>query len=277
MKNLSIKLLLIFISFQLSANNGCFSNGDIFELDLDKSINQEYKGCEKGSYHLTIKNIDPNERYIISKTKTLLSNDPLTKVADVSSPLTAKNLRGIRPAKSSEDISFNMDFNENVKIVVSKLDNNDDVVATWLFDITTSAKGKWLASWSLAILQNKSERYFTSENDDGSYSIMKKPDNNDLSIVPAVFYTYGINSKRNRDIQYGPTLGLGLDESNLTPFVGWNITYNENIGMSIGGVVHKRDVLLGEYNLNDPISENITTLTESVYKANFFIALSYQF
>ena len=154
----------------------------------------------------------------------------------------------------------------------------------WTLDVSAHKKGDWNASWAVAIVQNKNREYFSKTNPDGdgTFIVTEKQDNNDLKLIPAVFYTYIKYKNRNKDLQQGPTLGLGLDSENLTPFFGWNLTYNENIGLTAGGAFYKRSVLLGEYQRENPdvpriLDENIDTLTEDVYKLGVFVAFSYRF
>lgn len=73
--------------------------------------------------------------------------------------------------------------------------------------------------------------------------------------------------------------GLGLDKSNLTLFLGYNVTYNRNLSVSLGPVVHQQRRLKGEFTPGQTINDASTSsaLTELAYKVNWFVSMGLRF
>jgi hypothetical protein len=108
-------------------------------------------------------------------------------------------------------------------------------------------------------------------------TIKQKTNHNNLALIPAAFYTYVKNNESNNGFKGGFTLGLGIDTNNLTPFLGYNFTYHDNLGLTFGIAAYKRTVLAGEYQVEQQVDANTQNLTTEIYKADPFIALSFRF
>lgn len=202
-------------------------------------------------------------------------------VSKVEQALGTKTCNDHQKVKSAETAigatkrSLEVELGEGriVSVTLAKTGSKDK----WEVSLETPLPGKWVANWGAAILPNEDEEYFSKDNGEGGYTITDKSGDGDLEIVPSIFYTWVPNYDSKKKWNHGPTLGLGLDSSDLAVFAGWNATYQNGIGVTAGIAVHKQERLLGEYNEGQTVSENIQTLTEEKYDTNWFVALVYSF
>lgn len=150
---------------------------------------------------------------------------------------------------------------------------------TWTFIASTQSRGSWVGSWGVAIIPNKDRSYYAKPNGGGAYTVTEKHDNNSVDLVPAVFYSWLPRDKEAKDCVWSPVGGIGLDNSNLTLFLGAGFIYNRNLSVFFGPVAHKQRRLKGEFTSGQTISDPLTSdaLVETVYKINGFLSIGLRF
>ena len=147
----------------------------------------------------------------------------------------------------------------------------------WTYTLEAKADGKFVGNWGVAILPNQDEGFFTKDNGEGGFAITEKGNNSGVGLVPAVFYTYVPNYDPNKEWVNGPSLGLGLDQENLSLFAGWSLFYRTRMGITAGLAVHKQERLLGEFTAGQILKESTETLTDEDYDLNLFLGFVYSF
>lgn len=164
-------------------------------------------------------------------------------------------------------------------VLTIKRKSEDSKEVTWTFIASTQPRGQWVGSWGIAFVPNKDRDYYAKPNGAGAYTVIEKQDNDSVNLIPAVFYTWLSKVEEADTWVCSPVGGLGLDKSNLTLFLGGNVTYNRNLSVSLGAVVHQQHRLKGEFTPGQTINDASTSsaLTELVYKVNWFVSMGLRF
>ena len=90
----------------------------------------------------------------------------------------------------------------------------------------------------------------------------------------------GQESRKVRDLDFGPAGGLGFDLSKPVVFVGWQFTYNQNYTLNLGLVAHPETRLDGQYEVGQVLKEALTPdklEDDSSYGVAGFIGVSFRF
>jgi len=153
--------------------------------------------------------------------------------------------------------------------------------AVWTFVWTTGPRGEWHASYGFGFFKADDEKFFTRPGEeDGTFVIHREADRHDLSFAPAVFFTWAKESRKVRDLDFGPAGGLGFDLSKPVVFVGWQFTYNQNYTLNLGLVAHPETRLDGQYEVGQVLKEALTPdklEDDSSYGVAGFIGVSFRF
>ena len=164
-------------------------------------------------------------------------------------------------------------------LTVSRTQDDGKDGPSWAYELSTGLSGEFRGSWGIGLIPNNDDDYFSAKTDDNKFIISRAQDHGGIDPTAGIFYTYLSNNDRSKAWTSGPTAGLGIDQENLTIFGGWNWTYHENFGVSVGLVVHEQKRLKGEFTENQIIAETLTpeALSENVYKPNGYVGLSMRF
>lgn len=167
-----------------------------------------------------------------------------------------------------------------VKIIRYKTDKKKEKIATWTQVVTTGRKSSWSTTFGFTFVENKDRRYFTEEAPvAGDFIVTERANQDDLLLLPTIFFTWDDGVPTASGWSHGPTAGLGVDLSNPAVMAGWYFSYRKNLGMAIGVAIHKQSRLSGRYSVNETINENLddAALHENVYKTSGFISITYRF
>ena len=170
---------------------------------------------------------------------------------------------------------------EYIEVTISrKVEGDDDKEITWTSIYTTEKKGKWLTTYGFSFvpeLISKSESFF-SKQADTVFTITELNKRSRLNFVPSVFFTWFPYKDIEKDFSFSWTCGLGFDLEAPTAFLGGNLLYNQNIGISFGLAAHQQDFLNGRYEEGEIITENLgeEQLNEKLYSINPYISVIFR-
>lgn len=151
----------------------------------------------------------------------------------------------------------------------------------WEFILTTGSRGAWRTFYGFNFFPNGDERYFAAQDPEtpGTFVITRQGDREELDFAPSAIFTWLPASQRNRDWGHGVAIGLGFDLDNPIVFGGYGGTYNRNILINAGLVIHKQQRLAGRFSEGQVITENLdeAQLTELTYAPDFYIGIGFRF
>jgi len=194
------------------------------------------------------------------------------------------------PAKSQADLAigktqqqlptdFSIASGQELVVLVTRADETGQ--KRWKVTYQTPARGRWFSSYGFAFVRNQDEQYFSKAKtgEDGKFLITRKANNRDYDFAPSLFFSWMPAQREGRDLNFGATAGLGFDQSNPIVFLGPMLTYNQNVSLMAGVVMHKQKRLNGIYSRDEEIMENLTEdqLKEETFKPNLFLGLSFRF
>lgn len=152
---------------------------------------------------------------------------------------------------------------------------------TWTANFTTPARGAWRMSFGLAfpVMLMQDEEYTARRDTGRSYVIRRGNARTPLRLIPTLLFHWLPRDDELEVWSFGVVGGLGLDLKSPAALLGGSITFNQNITVAIGAVVHTIARLDGRYAEGDRVFEdlNAAQLRREVYGANPFFALSFRF
>lgn len=210
----------------------------------------------------------------VAQTQELLNAGSCTSQPVVSAAKTA-----IQNTLYSVPATFSLASGQELVVSVSRPEGTDQ--KRWKATYQTPARGRWFSSYGFAFVRNNDEQYFSKpkEGETGKFLITRKADNKDYDFAPSLFYSWMPASREGRNVNPGVAAGLGFDQSNPIVFVGPMLTYNQNISLVAGVVVHKQKRLTGTHSVGQEITTSLTEdqLKEETFKPSFFFGVSFRF
>jgi hypothetical protein len=175
--------------------------------------------------------------------------------------------------------TFRVAKGQKLKVKVSRALGSGSAQQTFSFEGSAGARGNWVASYGFGIIPNNDQRFYSKATDTDTFEVTRKRDNGGVDPTAAVFYTWLPSERENSDWNWGIAGGMGVDHSNLALFLGFHMTFNQNIGVVVGGAMHQEARLRGEFDEGQEVTENLTSdaLEEKVNEPTWFIALTMRF
>jgi len=174
---------------------------------------------------------------------------------------------------------YSLGNGQELKIAVRR--GSGDNAKSWTYTFSTPERGHWFSSYGFVFVPNRDERYFSlaKEGESGKFTIARKADRLTADFAPSMFFSWLPRKKEGSDWSFSWSAGLGFDQSNPIVFLGPMWTYNQNISLVGGLVLHKQKRLNGIYLKGENVSENLTEeqLSEQTYRPNLFLGLSFRF
>ena len=162
----------------------------------------------------------------------------------------------------------------DVRVTVTRLGSE----APWVALFETGSRGEWRTAYGFAFtIDPWNSRYYaqaTAVAD--SFIVTRERRTRWMDFVPTLFYSWMPQDGLNRSVSGGVTMGLGFDSSRPVVLAGGQMTYNQNISISLGGAFHAQDVLNGRYQEGGVLRENLGTeqLHERRYRLSPYISIS---
>ena len=147
----------------------------------------------------------------------------------------------------------------------------------WNVTLTTLARGRFQTLFGWVFAPNNDEEFFSESIGNNQFRIRPRTeDSGGLTNLPAVFFTWLPTSQAFRDVQHGPTLGLGLtvgSTGSRPSFLGgYIVRWNQNLGVTFGVALYPHRRLDGKYEVDQEITTNLesTQLNKDSWRANVF-------
>jgi hypothetical protein len=175
--------------------------------------------------------------------------------------------------------TYRMEEGDVLTVKVSRTESEKTCEAT----ISTEPSGRWLTSYGFTFVPNNNDEYFTRSLGEGKFEIVERNNDRstleDLDFVPSFFYTYLPRRQQGRDVSWGPSFGLGFDQSSPAVFVGYGGDYRRFVNFMAGIVIHEQQKLDGRYSAGQELTMELNEddLHDESYGLNFFIGVSFRF
>ncbi|MBA3640429.1 MAG: hypothetical protein H0W53_14360 [Acidobacteria bacterium] len=150
--------------------------------------------------------------------------------------------------------------------------------------MTSMGSGVWQTTYGFVVSPNRDEEFFSDASGQSDFTIRRKPrDEDSLTFLPSVLFTWLPTSQAFSRLQHGPTVGLGLTAGEaggrVSALVGWGLRFHQNIGLAVGVNVYQHRRLDGQYLEGQVIQENLESskLNRDSTRANYFAALTMRF
>jgi hypothetical protein len=151
--------------------------------------------------------------------------------------------------------------------------------AVWTVVVDAGPRGEWVATYGVAFVSNKDQTFFTKSAAGGKFRITPERDEKSLSVIPSVFYHWLSAARKNRNLAFSPTAGIGPSSTSPAFFIGGSILYNWNLALAAGVGVYQQRRLHGRYADGDETAESLSEdqLHRKVFRPGFMAALTFRF
>lgn len=171
--------------------------------------------------------------------------------------------------------------NDRVTVTISRPASTGREAASWTIRFDTEPRGEWLTTFGVSFVPNADELYFSKSVGDSKYQITRQRDESGQSVhvIPSVYFSWLSAASKQHNLSISPTAGIGLSSDSPAFFAGVSFTFNQNIGVVIGGSVAGVRRLQGAYKPDQLVSENLSDdqLHRRVYQPQVFAAVTYRF
>lgn len=178
---------------------------------------------------------------------------------------------------------------EILKIYVARVEGEvtDDDESIWTFILEGKEPGKWVTTYGFGftpqnnLFSNENHTFFTQQVPDSTFYNIKRsrdPSLIDLNYVPAIFFSYIPSQNYNKTWNHSATGGLGIDLEAPVVFIGYNLLFRTNLGISLGAAFQQQNRLKPQYSEGQRVSMNLdeNQLHDRVYRPNLFIAVNFR-
>jgi hypothetical protein len=171
--------------------------------------------------------------------------------------------------------TYKLELGEELVVTVTR---KDESKSTWITEFSTGSRGEWRTSYGFNFIPNKDETYFSKEKGAGEFQITRDRERKKFDFSPSVFFTWLSRQQQQKDWAIGPVAGMGFDSSNPVIFGGISFSYNQNVQLNLGAVVHQQKRLNGRFQQDQIVKENLGSdqLQLSTYQINWFFGLSFR-
>jgi hypothetical protein len=206
--------------------------------------------------------------------KLLPGLDP-TKCPDVAN--AQKALAEMNHAVSGQ---YLVGAGEELEITVERKNAQGNILS-WKVIQSAGDRGKFFTSYGFLFIPTAEKEFFSKTTGTASdFVITRKADRKNFDFAPSVLFTWlSTADQASPRPLVRPTLGLGFDLSTPVVFAGVSLTYNINLALVGGVVMHQQRHLSGEFNEGQTIHENLSSekLTSTTYKPNWFFGVAFRF
>ena len=184
---------------------------------------------------------------------------------------------------------------QQMELTISRALEGSSDRESWRAIFTTGARGNWRVGFGYAGARyrggGRPEKYFARDSTlrqttptgtrDSTVYIIAKQRNQDVwsDPIPAFFFSWMPASRELRNFSFGPTAGLSVDFTQPRLMGGFELTYNQNIMLSAGGIFIPVSRLRGTYSPDQIVLESLTDdqLHQDKYRLHPYVGLAYRF
>lgn len=169
---------------------------------------------------------------------------------------------------------------EVLKVRVQRVSaDTDEVREEFAFALTPGPRGEWRLQYGLTFVPERNEHFFSRQvGDDASLFTIEQDrvDESAYDLIPTLLFTWLPAEFQLESVNLGVTGGIGYNLRDPSAFFGAALTFNENLSLTGGVVMHKQSRLRGRYSVGDTLQQSIDRdlLTEGRYYPNWYVGLS---
>ena len=154
----------------------------------------------------------------------------------------------------------------------------------WEALLSSLPRGRWQLTLGVTFVPNGDDEYFSQADGSGGFVVaQQRPhDTGSLVSLPSALWTWLPADQAFRDVQHGPTAGIGVSPQNGLRYtallLGYTVRYNQNVGMVVGGVLHPQRRLDGRYSPKDVLIDNVEVdaLHDNEIRLNWFFGMTFR-
>jgi hypothetical protein len=147
----------------------------------------------------------------------------------------------------------------------------------WNTTLSTLTRGKVQTLFGWTFAPNRDEDYFSESTGNNQFTIRRRvEDDGGLTNLPSVFFTWLPTGQAFRNVQHGPTGGIGVTVGSTgarPAFLGgWMVRWNQNLGVVFGAAFYPQRRLDGKYVVDQTITTNLESdqLNRNQLRVNAF-------
>ena len=154
----------------------------------------------------------------------------------------------------------------------------------WEASVSSVPRGRWQMMFGATFVPNGNEEYYVQPGNNGGFRVVQERPRGSASLtaLPSVLWTWLPADQAFGNVQHGFTAGIGLSPENglqnAALLVGYTVRYNQNLGVTFGGVLHAQKRLDGRYSPDGVLRENVGTdaLHANEIRGNVFFGATFR-
>ncbi len=178
-------------------------------------------------------------------------------------------------------LAYTMQLGERLTITIERFASGGNAKKTWTYEASTGPRGAWRVSYGFTFVPNEDELFFAkqSDTDPTKFVVTEQRDEEELDFAPSVMFMWQSSKRQGRSWVPGPIAGLGFDLDNPIVFGGYGFTYNENVTLTFGAVLHKQKRLSGRFEPGQELLESLDSdqLEQETFSLNGYVGIAFRF
>jgi hypothetical protein len=222
----------------------------------------------------------------ISNLKKALNDGLKTATPDCTANLKIDATKLIGETEETSDFSFDLKKNQNITIIISRIDDDGKETKNWTVTMQTPRTVNYISHFGFSYVPNgnrNSDKYFSKQTGTNAYTITQMNNNGqdfwkDLSLT-ANYIIPICNISKNEVVKFGWNGGFGLNgNANFTVFTGPTLLFDDFISLNLNLGLYNQYKLRGEYQSGQQITENLSIdqLNEQGLRPAFIISLGFR-
>src|SRR5436305_1114322 len=186
-----------------------------------------------------------------------LLGDPQTTCKSL--PVQDDARRALESTRETLPNTYSIQQGQQLAVTVSRGKGAD--TKTWKVTYRGPERGHWVTSYGFTFPRNEDQLYFakaagtqpsstqppTGTSTPSQFTITRKKDHTGFGFAPSFFFSWLPAKRQGSDWSLGPAAGRGFDQSNPVVFLGPMLTYNQDVNLVVGVVMHKQKRMNGQY------------------------------
>jgi hypothetical protein len=270
-----------------------------YNVETEETINNidPFENIDFASIRTTASNSEtPNCRILLEVAILNIQNESdermlpklLARLKKIKDSIACKNDQSlidiIAQSENIIDASTKVIFNDvvNEKGQTTVKIYRDDLPDTkpWKVKLVGKKFDSWVTTFGFSFFRTKNQLYYSEQlAGTSTYKIKRSNDsaNYKWDYVPTIMLTY--SNTFSPSFAWGISGGLGYDLKKPSVLLGGSIIYKSNLLLTIGTVMHERQVLNGKYTPEQivPAALDEAALHTGRYRLNLFFTLSFKF
>lgn len=174
---------------------------------------------------------------------------------------------------------YRLERGEELIVNVQREDGASD--KRWKFVLSTGPRGEWRTMYGFTFFLDRDDEFFTEAvpGAEDRFQVVEEEERNDLGFAPSVLFSWFPSARRGETWSGSLVAGLGANVESPVVFTGLGVTYNENVMITAGPLIHRQQRLDGRFTQGDTIRTNLDDdqLTEGTFVPNLYFGIAFRF